>query len=229
MSWSDPIPLGGSRTPATAPVRPSTTCSSPRSPARCAPTCVRRRSTVHDIRAIVPFNLRPLDQPLPAELGNKFGLVYLTLPLTKARREDRLREMSRRMDAIKHSAEGFVAFGILELVGLAPALVEDIAIDVFASKGTGVMTNVPGPRRSVTWRVRRCAARSAGCPTSGELGLGVAIFSYAGTVDDRPVRRPGPGPRCPRPARRHHAELEASSPRRPVEAALRGPPRGPAR
>jgi diacylglycerol O-acyltransferase len=143
---------------------------------------VRRRSTVHDIRAIVPFNLRPLDQPLPAELGNKFGLVYLALPLTTARREDRLREMSRRMQAIKHSAEGYVAYGILELVGLAPAIVEDLAIDVFASKGTGVMTNVPGPRRTVTLAGTPLRGTIGWGPTSGDLGLGVAIFSYAGSV-----------------------------------------------
>jgi len=143
---------------------------------------VRRRSAVHDLRAIVPFNLRPLDRPLPAELGNKFGLVYLPLPVTTAGRDDRLREMSRRMTAIKHSAEGVMAYGILELVGLAPAVVEDLAIDVFASKGTGVMTNVPGPRRTVTLAGVPLRGTIGWVPTSGELGLGVAIFSYAGDV-----------------------------------------------
>jgi WS/DGAT/MGAT family acyltransferase len=143
---------------------------------------VHRRSPVHDIRAIVPFNLRPLDQPLPADLGNKFGLVYLSLPLTHARREDRLHEMSRRMTSIKHSAEGLVAYGILELIGLGPSVLEDIAIDVFASKGTGVMTNVPGPRHVVTFAGVPLRGTIGWVPTSGELGLGVAIFSYAGSV-----------------------------------------------
>jgi hypothetical protein len=137
---------------------------------------------VHDIRAIVPFNLRPLDQPLPAELGNKFGLVYLSLPLTTARRADRLREMSKRMTAIKHSAEGFVAYGILELIGLVPAALENLAIDIFASKGTGVMTNVPGPRRTVTLAGVPLRGTIGWVPTSGDIGLGVAIFSYAGDV-----------------------------------------------
>jgi WS/DGAT/MGAT family acyltransferase len=143
---------------------------------------VRRRSVVHDVRAIVPFNLRPLDVPLPAELGNMFGLVYLSLPLATARREDRLREMSKRMTAIKHSAEGLVSYGILALVGLAPAVVEDAAIDIFAAKGTGVMTNVPGPRRAVTLAGRRLIGTIGWGPTSGDLGLGVAVFSYDGSV-----------------------------------------------
>jgi len=143
---------------------------------------VRNRSEVHDIRAIVPFNLRPLDQPLPAELGNMFGLVYLPLPLATARREDRLREMSRRMTAIKKSAEGLVSYGVLALVGLAPGAVEDLAIDVFAAKGTGVMTNVPGPRHPVMLGGRRLLGTIGWGPTSGDLGLGVAVFSYDGAV-----------------------------------------------
>jgi WS/DGAT/MGAT family acyltransferase len=143
---------------------------------------VRRRSPVHDLRAIVPFNLRSLDEPLPAELGNKFGLVYLSLPLRTAQRADRLREMSRRMSAIKHSAEGVVAYGILELIGLGPSAVESLAIDVFASKGAGVMTNVPGPRTTVTLAGVPLRGTIGWVPTSGDLGLGVAIFSYAGDV-----------------------------------------------
>ena len=143
---------------------------------------VRRRSPVHDIRALVPFNLRPLDRPLPADLGNKFGLVFLSLPLATARREDRLREMSRRMTAIKDSAEGLVAYGILELIGIAPVAVENLAITIFASKGTGVMTNVPGPRRPVTLGGVPLRGTIGWVPTSGDLGLGVAIFSYAGEV-----------------------------------------------
>lgn len=180
--WSDPIPLArikdsGHRVGATVnDVLLAAVAGALRS------HLVRRRSPVHDIRAIVPFNLRPLDRPLPAELGNKFGLVYLSLPVTTARRQDRLREMSRRMDAIKHSAEGLVAYGILELIGLAPAAVENLAIDIFASKGTGVMTNVPGPRQRVTLAGVPLQGTIGWVPTSGELGLGVAIFSYAGAV-----------------------------------------------
>lgn len=143
---------------------------------------VRHRSPVHDVRAIVPFNLRPLDQPLPAELGNKFGLVYVPLPLATADREERLREMARRTHRVKESAQGLVAFGILELVGLASESVENLAIDVFAAKGTGVMTNVPGPRRRVTLAGTPLSGTIGWGPTSGELGLGVAMFSYAGEV-----------------------------------------------
>ena len=40
-----------------------------------------RDTHVEELTAVVPFNLRPLDQPLPSDLGNRFGLVYLPLPV----------------------------------------------------------------------------------------------------------------------------------------------------
>ncbi|MGD9958153.1 wax ester/triacylglycerol synthase family O-acyltransferase [Nocardioides sp.] len=143
---------------------------------------VRSRSPVHDIRAIVPLSLRSPDLALPVELGNMFGLVYLPLPLTTARREDRLREMTRRTTAVKNSAQGEMSYAMLEMVGMSPGAVEEVAIDVFASKGTGVMTNVPGPRRPVTLAGQPMAGTIGWGPTSGDLALGVALFSYAGTV-----------------------------------------------
>ena len=73
-------------------------------------------------------------------------------------------------------------WNILELVGLAPAVVEDVAIDLFAAKGTGVMTNVPGPRTTVTLAGVPLRGTIGWGPTSGDLGLGVAVFSYAGEV-----------------------------------------------
>ena len=33
-----------------------------------------------EVRAFVPFNLRPLEEAIPEDLGNRFGLVFLTLP-----------------------------------------------------------------------------------------------------------------------------------------------------
>ncbi len=62
---------------------------------------------------MVPFNLRPLDEPLPRELGNRFGLVYLALPVGIADATERLAAVHRSMDAIKHTPEGAISYGIL--------------------------------------------------------------------------------------------------------------------
>ena len=76
---------------------------------------------VDEVHALVPFNLRPLDRPLPRELGNRFGLVLLGLPVGIDDPPARLAEVKRRMDAIKDSHEGAFAYGILGLMGRTPA------------------------------------------------------------------------------------------------------------
>ena len=141
-----------------------------------------RGSLVDEIRAMVPFNLRPLEEPLPRDLGNRFGLVYLSLPVGLADAGERLAEVHRRMDAIKHSPEGMLSYAILGLMGATPVPVEQRLIDVFTPKTTAVMTNVAGPREPVYFAGSRVAGVLGWVPASGEIGLGVSIFSYHGGV-----------------------------------------------
>ncbi len=143
---------------------------------------IDRHSLVSELRAMVPFNLRPLDQPLPRDLGNRFGLVYLELPVGIRGRRQRLQEVHRRMDSIKHSPEGAVAYGILGLIGLTPPQIEQRLVDMFASKCTLVLTNVPGPRQPVYFAGARVAGVIPWVPAGGSIGLGVSIFSYDGRV-----------------------------------------------
>ena len=143
---------------------------------------IDRHSLVDELRAMVPFNLRPVDQPLPRELGNRFGLVYLQLPVGIRGHRHRLEEVHRRMDAIKQSPEGAVAYAILGVIGLTPAQIERRLVDVFASKSTLVLTNVPGPRQPVYFAGTRVAGVIPWVPAGGAIGLGISIFSYAEKV-----------------------------------------------
>jgi len=136
----------------------------------------------HEIRTFVPFNLRPLDRPVPRELGNHFGLVFLTLPVDRSSRRERLRELKRRMDEIKHSPEGPLSFAMLEAIGLTPPEVESRIVDIFSAKATAVMTNVPGPRETVYLAGVPMRAVLVWAPTSGSVGMSVSIFSYHGEV-----------------------------------------------
>ena len=143
---------------------------------------MRHDGLVDEIRVMVPFNLRPLDEPLSRELGNRFGLVELDLPVGIAGRRKRLAEVHRRMDQIKHSPEGAVSFGILGLIGLTPPAVERRVVDALSNVETAVLTNVPGPRRPVYLAGTKVAGVLAWVPTGGSIGIGISIFSYDGTV-----------------------------------------------
>ncbi|HEX5618851.1 MAG TPA: WSD1 family O-acyltransferase, partial [Solirubrobacteraceae bacterium] len=134
------------------------------------------------LRALVPFNLRPLDAPLPRDLGNRFGLVLLELPIAEQDAIERVAAVKQRMDAIKHGHEGPIAYGILELMGHTPAPVEARLIDYFTAKGSLVLTNVPGPSAPLRVAGARLKGVLVWAPCSGSLGMSVSVFSYAGKV-----------------------------------------------
>ena len=142
----------------------------------------RRESLVDELRAIVPVNLRPLDEPLPRKLGNRFGLVLLPLPVGIAARGERLAEVKRRMDAIKHSPEGTFSYGFLSAIGLTPRQLQNLIIGHYASRGTAVMTNVAGPPERIHFAGAPVRGIAVWAPCSGEVGISVSIFSYAGEV-----------------------------------------------
>ncbi len=142
----------------------------------------RLNGSATEVHAMVPFNLRPLDEPLPRELGNRFGLVLLELPVGIEDPLERTAEVKRRMDAIKHGHEGAISYGILELMGHTPAAVESRLIDYFSAKGSMVLTNVPGPRTRLSVAGTEMAGVLVWAPCSGSIGMSVSIFSYAGKV-----------------------------------------------
>ncbi|MDX1420702.1 MAG: wax ester/triacylglycerol synthase family O-acyltransferase [Rubricoccaceae bacterium] len=133
-----------------------------------------------EVRAAVPFNVRPLDRA--HELGNAFSLVFLKLPVGVEDPVERLRLLKRRMDRIKRSTEPAVVYGILQTIGRTPHLVHDLVVKLFASKATAVMTNVPGPPERVHLLGVPLRDLMFWVPQAGDLALGLSILSYDGRV-----------------------------------------------
>jgi diacylglycerol O-acyltransferase len=133
-----------------------------------------------NIRAIVPVNLRPDDAV--EQLGNRFGLVFLALPVGVEDRIERQHELKRRMDAIKNSTEAVVTYAVLNALGTASSSIESQAVKFFGSKATAVMTNVPGPRQEIFLAGKAMRSMMFWVPQAAHLGLGVSILSYAGQV-----------------------------------------------
>jgi diacylglycerol O-acyltransferase len=133
-----------------------------------------------NFRAAMPVNLRSLDDM--AELGNQFGLIFLSLPVGIADPVERLAELHERSDALKRSAEPVVVYLILKLLGMVPLAVQRFVVGLFAAKTTAVMTNVPGPREVLHLAGTPIREMFFWVPQSGRVGLGISIFSYAGHV-----------------------------------------------
>jgi WS/DGAT/MGAT family acyltransferase len=133
-----------------------------------------------DLRAAVPVNLRaPNEAPT---LGNRFGLIFLSLPVSADDPLDRLHDLKQRMEALKDSPEALVTFGVLHAMGLVTSQLQDAGVSLFGSKATAVMTNVPGPRETIYLAGVPVRELMFWVPQSGRLGLGVSIISYAGQV-----------------------------------------------
>lgn len=136
--------------------------------------------TGQDIRAMVPVNMRPLDQAY--KLGNRFGLAPLVLPIGIENPIERIYEVRRRMNHMKGSYQPLVAFSLLAVAGLLIKPAQDAMLNLFSKKTTAVMTNVPGPRDKMTFCGSTLEESMFWVPQSGDVGLGVSILSYGGGV-----------------------------------------------
>ena len=149
----------------------------------------------HDLRVFVPVDLRPRGEPVPATLGNRFGIVFVKLPLSVADPVARVRAVHDRMAAVKAGAQAASTFAILAVVGALLVL--------GAPPGSaGARRQVDGHRHQ---RARADGTRLPGrCPAGAPDVLGAAgRLGRAGCEhpelrrgrDDRRGRGPQPGAR----------------------------------
>ena len=132
------------------------------------------------LRAMVPVNLRPLDEAY--KLGNRFGLAPLLLPIGITNPLQRIYAVHAAMDELKGSYQPLLAFGVLAVAGLLNKTGQDALLDLFAKKATAVMTNVPGPAKLLKLCGSTLRQSMFWVPQSGNIGVGVSIFSYGGGV-----------------------------------------------
>ena len=133
-----------------------------------------------EVRALVPIDLRPPDST--PELGNRFGIVAVELPVGVKHPLERLATVRQRMLALKSSYEPSVTLGLFAALGYAPKLVQDQLFNLLLSRATAVMTNVPGPRQPLAIAGSVLRQSLFWVPQAGDIGMGVSILSYAGKV-----------------------------------------------
>jgi WS/DGAT/MGAT family acyltransferase len=136
--------------------------------------------SIEDIRATVPVNLRPLEHA--QELGNHFGLVFLSLPLGLDSPLERLYTVNDRMNELKSSKQATVTLGFLAALGMGPSILQKPVLDMLSQKASAVLTNVPGPQQPLYLAGSEIKELMFWVPQNGNIGLGVSILSYNGKV-----------------------------------------------
>jgi diacylglycerol O-acyltransferase / wax synthase len=148
---------------------------------------LRRHLRAHDqqverLTAVVPVNLRPPGQPFDPRRGNQFGLAFVRLPVAEPDPAARLEAVKTAMDRVKASGEGVVVSGALAVMGQTPVQVEQWWLDLFAGRATAVVTNIAGPREPVALAGAPLRGFTAWVPSTGPIGVGLSICSYAGDL-----------------------------------------------
>ena len=133
-----------------------------------------------EIRAVIPVDMRKSHEA--GQLGNKFGIVGVELPIGIENPLMRLLEVHRRMQALKQSLEPPVTLGMFAVLGYAPQMLQDRLFNLLLHRATAVMTNVPGPQNPLYMAGAEIKQMMFWVPQSGDIGMGVSILSFNGMV-----------------------------------------------
>lgn len=141
----------------------------------------RQRTQGLTLHAAVPVNLRTEADAAEA-LGNRFGLVFVELPVGESSPLQRLYRVRDSMQSLKGSSQAMMTFALLSAVGSMPEAVEHTAIEIFTAKASLVASNVPGPRDAI--HIGGVAVRQLlfWVPQAGSIGTGVSLLSYRDQV-----------------------------------------------
>ncbi|MGB6337024.1 MAG: wax ester/triacylglycerol synthase family O-acyltransferase [Thermoanaerobaculia bacterium] len=127
------------------------------------------------LRAVTPINLRPPEAPV---LGNRFGMIFVDLPVGVDDPEARLAEVAESLARLRESPESVVLFGALPAPGMTTSELEERALRLLGKKATAVVTHVAGPRGPIHLCGREVYDLLHWVPMAGALGLGLSLVSY---------------------------------------------------
>ncbi|MGN6333702.1 MAG: WS/DGAT domain-containing protein [Motilibacteraceae bacterium] len=143
---------------------------------------LERDGGLRDVRTMVPVDLRGAP-PVPGEaLGNRFGLVYLDLPVLEEDPRARLVEVHRRMERIKGTPEAPLSAMVLSAMGAAGPLGDRVVVATFSPKASAVVTDVIGPAQPLALAGVPLRHLVAWVPRAGDIPLGVSFVSMRGEL-----------------------------------------------
>jgi WS/DGAT/MGAT family acyltransferase len=134
----------------------------------------------HDIRAVVPVNIR--NNGDFKNMGNEVGMVLIPLPIGQKDPYNRYQLIKMRMDDLKQSGEPDLVFNLLNIPVFKSKLLVTAMAGIMTSKASLLVTNVPGPQGQVAFAGRKINHAVFWVPQPAGWGLGISILSYAGEI-----------------------------------------------
>jgi diacylglycerol O-acyltransferase / wax synthase len=153
-------------------------------------TCGIRRLLVHrgeepparGMRAMVPVNIRTAGDRLAA--GNVITSLFVHLPVAESDTRACYARQMEDAEALKSGTQAKGSSGLIELTGMAPPILHSLlARSLYATRLFNVtITNVPGPQQPLYAFGSRMLKAWPLVPLAAEHALGIAVFSYDGTM-----------------------------------------------
>lgn len=131
-------------------------------------------------RAAIPVNLRK--RSTITQLGNKFGLIFLSVPLAMSDPQERLAEVHARMDLLKQSADAQTVYNLVSAFGYIPSTMQNAMAKQAGVLASAVITNVSGPTEARYFAGQKIEEGMFWAPQPARVGLGITIFSFADNV-----------------------------------------------
>ena len=141
------------------------------------------RTTGLELKAMVPVSVRADAQR--GALGNQVATMWAPLPVGIEDPADTFREVNQAMKGLKESGQAVGAQTLTQLADFAPATIVSQAARLQSRQRffNLVVTNVPGPQHDLYLLGRRLQHVYPVVPLAQGQALGIAIMSYAGTLN----------------------------------------------
>jgi diacylglycerol O-acyltransferase len=144
----------------------------------------RGETVDRSVRSLVPVSVRSSDER--GEYNNRVSALFADLPVGIADPVERLASVHRQMDMLKRSHEAEAGEVLVNISGFAPAMLLSVALRTVTHMPqrnvNTVTTNVPGPQRPLYAAGRRMLECIPYVPLAGHVRVGIAIFSYDGSL-----------------------------------------------
>jgi WS/DGAT/MGAT family acyltransferase len=136
-----------------------------------------------DYRIMAPVSVRSADQR--GQLGNQVAMWLVSLPLDEPDPVERYRRIQTETSTLKESDQALGASTLVQLSAGAPSTLVSMGARLAAGSirpFNMTITNVPGPQFPLYLLGSRLLVQVPLVPLWAQHGLGVAQFSYDGTL-----------------------------------------------
>ena len=133
-----------------------------------------------DFRVQAPVSVRRDDEK--GRLGNRVSAWLIRLPLEEADPINQLERIHKITEELKRSQQALGVDMMMSLMEVVPSALMSLGVQAASGSMNSIVTNVPGPQFPLYMLGAEMQAIYPQVPLLPNVGLGIALISYNGTI-----------------------------------------------